>query len=50
MTGEIIELGRDVHFLKKGDIVSVPFNVSCDGAVRPALFEAAPSNQRSLRA
>jgi glutathione-independent formaldehyde dehydrogenase len=29
MTGEIIELGRDVHFLKKGDIVSVPFNVSC---------------------
>lgn len=28
-TGEVIELGRDVEFLKKGDLVSVPFNVSC---------------------
>jgi glutathione-independent formaldehyde dehydrogenase len=29
ITGEIIELGRDVEFLKKGDIVSVPFNIAC---------------------
>lgn len=29
ITGEIIEVGRDVEFLKKGDIVSVPFNVAC---------------------
>ena len=28
-TGEVIEVGRDVEFIKKGDIVSVPFNVSC---------------------
>ena len=29
ITGEVIELGRDVEFLKKGDIVSVPFNIAC---------------------
>ena len=29
ITGEIVELGRDVETLKKGDIVSVPFNVAC---------------------
>src|SRR5947209_8572258 len=29
ITGEIIELGRDVQFLEKGDIVSVPFNIAC---------------------
>lgn len=29
ITGEVIELGRDVETLKKGDIVSVPFNVAC---------------------
>jgi glutathione-independent formaldehyde dehydrogenase len=29
ITGEVIELGRDVEFIKKGDIVSVPFNVAC---------------------
>jgi len=29
ITGEVIEVGRDVLFLKKGDIVSVPFNVAC---------------------
>ncbi len=29
ITGEIIECGRDVEFLKKGDIVSVPFNIAC---------------------
>lgn len=28
-TGEVIEVGRDVEFIKKGDLVSVPFNVSC---------------------
>jgi len=28
-TGEVLEVGRDVQFLKKGDLVSVPFNVSC---------------------
>lgn len=29
ITGEVIELGRDVETLKKGDLVSVPFNVAC---------------------
>lgn len=29
ITGEIIEIGRDVEFLKKGDLVSVPFNIAC---------------------
>lgn len=29
ITGEIVEVGRDVEFLNKGDIVSVPFNVAC---------------------
>jgi glutathione-independent formaldehyde dehydrogenase len=29
ITGEIIELGSDVEFLEKGDIVSVPFNIAC---------------------
>jgi len=29
ITGEIIEVGRDVEFLKKGDLVSVPFNIAC---------------------
>jgi glutathione-independent formaldehyde dehydrogenase len=29
ITGEIIELGRDVQFLEKGDLVSVPFNIAC---------------------
>jgi glutathione-independent formaldehyde dehydrogenase len=29
VTGEVIEAGRDVLFLKKGDLVSVPFNVAC---------------------
>ncbi len=28
-TGEVVEVGRDVEFLKTGDLVSVPFNVSC---------------------
>src|SRR6202035_540316 len=29
ITGEIIELGNDVQFLEKGDLISVPFNVAC---------------------
>ena len=29
MTGEVIEVGSDVEYIKKGDIVSVPFNVGC---------------------
>src|ERR1700712_975144 len=29
ITGEVIEVGRDVEFIKQGDIVSVPFNISC---------------------
>lgn len=29
MTGEVVELGSDVEFLKEGDLVSVPFNVAC---------------------
>src|SRR6202171_460090 len=29
ITGEIIECGSDVEYLKAGDLVSVPFNVAC---------------------
>ena len=29
ITGEVIEMGADVEMLKKGDLVSVPFNVAC---------------------
>src|SRR3954447_25569914 len=29
ITGEVIETGRDVEFIKNGDIVSVPFNIAC---------------------
>jgi glutathione-independent formaldehyde dehydrogenase len=29
ITGEVIEFGRDVEFVKKGDLVSVPFNIAC---------------------
>ena len=29
ITGEIIEVGRDVEMVAKGDLVSVPFNVAC---------------------
>src|SRR5215469_11034150 len=28
ITGEVIEAGRDVEFIKKGDICSVPFNIA----------------------
>ena len=29
ITGEVIEIGRDVETLRVGDLVSVPFNVAC---------------------
>ncbi|MEW9676424.1 formaldehyde dehydrogenase, glutathione-independent [Lentibacillus sp. L22] len=29
ITGEVVETGRDVEFIKKGDLVSVPFNIAC---------------------
>ncbi len=29
ITGEIVEAGSDVQFLKVGDLVSVPFNIAC---------------------
>jgi glutathione-independent formaldehyde dehydrogenase len=29
ITGEVIETGPDVEFIKKGDLVSVPFNIAC---------------------
>ena len=29
ITGEVIEAGHDVEFIRVGDIVSVPFNIAC---------------------
>jgi len=29
ITGEVIEAGSDVEFIKVGDLVSVPFNIAC---------------------
>lgn len=29
ITGEVIEVGRDVQFIQKGDLCSVPFNIAC---------------------
>ncbi len=29
ITGEVVEIGSDVLHVKKGDIVSVPFNIAC---------------------
>lgn len=29
ITGEVVEVGSDVEFIKVGDICSVPFNISC---------------------
>ena len=29
ITGEVVETGPDVEFIKKGDICSVPFNIAC---------------------
>jgi len=33
ITGEVIECGTDVEFIKKGDVVSVPFNIACGRCV-----------------
>lgn len=29
ITGEIIEVGKDVEYMKVGDVCSVPFNIAC---------------------
>jgi len=29
ITGEVIECGKDVEFIKNGDLCSVPFNIAC---------------------
>jgi glutathione-independent formaldehyde dehydrogenase len=29
ITGEVVEVGRDVEFIHEGDLVSVPFNIAC---------------------
>lgn len=29
ITGEVVECGRDVEFIKPGDLCSVPFNIAC---------------------
>jgi glutathione-independent formaldehyde dehydrogenase len=29
ITGEVIEVGRDVEFIREGDLCSVPFNIAC---------------------
>src|SRR5438552_8734060 len=29
ITGEVIEAGRDVEFVKVGDLVSAPFSIAC---------------------
>ncbi len=29
ITGEVIEVGHDVEFIKQGDLVSAPFNIAC---------------------
>jgi glutathione-independent formaldehyde dehydrogenase len=29
ITGEVIEIGSDVEYIRKGDLVTVPFNVAC---------------------
>lgn len=29
ITGEVIEVGREVEYIKVGDLVSVPFNIAC---------------------
>jgi threonine dehydrogenase-like Zn-dependent dehydrogenase len=31
ITGEIVEVGRDVEALRVGDLVSIPFNIACGG-------------------
>jgi glutathione-independent formaldehyde dehydrogenase len=29
ITGEVVEVGRDVEFIRQGDLCSVPFNIAC---------------------
>jgi glutathione-independent formaldehyde dehydrogenase len=29
ITGEVVEVGRDVEFIQQGDLVSAPFNIAC---------------------
>jgi glutathione-independent formaldehyde dehydrogenase len=29
ITGEVVEVGRDVEFIQQGDLCSVPFNIAC---------------------
>ncbi|HEX3646937.1 MAG TPA: formaldehyde dehydrogenase, glutathione-independent, partial [Pseudonocardiaceae bacterium] len=29
ITGEVVEVGRDVEYIKQGDLCSVPFNIAC---------------------
>ena len=29
ITGEVVEVGRDVEFIHEGDLVSAPFNIAC---------------------
>src|SRR5258708_1669284 len=29
ITGEVVEAGRDVEFIKAGDLCSIPFNIAC---------------------
>ncbi|WP_433036857.1 formaldehyde dehydrogenase, glutathione-independent [Actinomycetospora sp. CA-053990] len=29
ITGEVVEVGRDVEFIKQGDLCSAPFNIAC---------------------
>jgi glutathione-independent formaldehyde dehydrogenase len=29
ITGEVVEVGQDVEFIKQGDLCSVPFNIAC---------------------
>ncbi len=53
VTGEVVEAGRDVLFLKKGDLVSVPFNVAC-GRCRnckeqQGLLNNRPDTRRAVR-
>src|SRR5919197_3925398 len=33
ITGEVVEVGPDVEFIEVGDLVSVPFNISCGRCV-----------------
>src|ERR687891_1183395 len=33
ITGEVAEVGRDVEYIKVGDLVSVPFNIACGRCV-----------------